>query len=178
MYLTIAFFLVVVKESNEFVANINSTNNPNESIFLINPINQMKKSKETSGKCGDNISFLLDSDTLTLTGSGPMYNFTQDGSPWYDERNSIKKVIMSNGISTIGAYSFYFCYELVSIEIPQSVTEIYTHAFDACRTMESVTLPDNIRIIDENVFYQCRKQSISQTQSFHLVNIHLHHAIL
>ena len=42
---------------------------------------------EDSGKCGDDLSWSLSGDTLTITGSGAMYDFSESTmAPWYDYR--------------------------------------------------------------------------------------------
>ena len=49
-------------------------------------------SAATSGKCGDNLTWVLDSyGTLTISGTGPMWDYSSYSyTPWYGNRN-IKK---------------------------------------------------------------------------------------
>ena len=48
--------------------------------------------------------------------------------PW-DAIKSIKQVIIKNGVTSIGNYAFSGCYNLTSIEIPDTVTHIEKRHF-------------------------------------------------
>ena len=94
---------------------------------------------ESSGSCGDNITWTLDDDdNLTLTGSGQMYNYTN--SPWYE--NNVKTVKFVGNITGIGSSAFRGCSSLESIEIPNSVTSIGYAAFEYCSRLKKVYITD------------------------------------
>ena len=48
----------------------------------------------------------VDSETLYVTGSGPMPDFEEGKQPWNDKKNSINKVIVSENITEIGNNAF------------------------------------------------------------------------
>lgn len=48
----------------------------------------------------------VDSETLYVTGSGPMPDFEDGKQPWNDKKNSINKVIVSENITAIGKNAF------------------------------------------------------------------------
>ena len=82
----------------------------------------------TTGRC----TWTLDDEgTLTISGNGNMGNYDNyQKTPWYRYyRDSIKRVIIENGVTTISSYSFYYCTNLASIIIPDSVTSIGHDAF-------------------------------------------------
>ena len=96
---------------------------------------------ESSGSCGDNITWTLDDDdNLTLTGSGQMadYNETYE-HPWSD---NVKTVKFAGDITGIGSSAFRGCSSLTSIEIPNSVTSIGKYAFDGCISLKKVYITD------------------------------------
>ena len=65
-----------------------------------------------SGKCGDNLTWSLDTDTgvLTISGTGYMYNWNYYGDvPWFSNRSSIKTVVIGDSVTSIGACAFYNC---------------------------------------------------------------------
>ena len=64
------------------------------------------------------------------------YRFT----PWYISRESIKEVVIENGIESIGDYTFYDCTGLTSINIPDSVTSIGDSAFGNCAALNKVNI--------------------------------------
>ena len=65
-----------------------------------------------SGECGDqgdNVTWTLDSEgTLVISGTGKMadylYNSSvyQTNTPWFERRKVIKRVIISNGVESVG----------------------------------------------------------------------------
>ena len=67
--------------------------------------------------------------TLTITGSGDMTDFSEsENAPWYGERSNIKTIIISDGITHVGAYAFRgITYS--SITIPVSVESFGNRAF-------------------------------------------------
>ena len=93
---------------------------------------------------------LSDDGTLTISGTDmPDYN------PWYSKLENIKKVVIENGVTNIGAAAFSDCSGLTSITIPNSVTSIGLCAFKNCSALISVTIPNSITSIEMQTFYQC-----------------------
>ena len=73
-----------------------------------------------TGQCGDNLYWEFDEDsgTLTITGSGAMYNCSNASDwGWHSVRSTIQSVVLPNEITTIGNYAFYSCTELKMIDI-------------------------------------------------------------
>ena len=88
---------------------------------------------ETSGKCGENLTWELDSTgtTLTIKGTGAMYDWETAKSPWYSNR-TIQTVSLPDGLTNIGNYAFGYCSSITSINIPDTVTSIGVSAFHGC----------------------------------------------
>ena len=85
------------------------------SLFVVFP---HAVSAETSGVCGDNLTWTLDDEgTLTISGTGEMYDFTayyigsSSNAPWHDRL--VKKVVISDGVASIGINAFVFNTEIV-----------------------------------------------------------------
>ena len=111
----------------------------------------------SSGTCGDNLTWFLDDEgILIISGSGAMYNF--DLSEYVNEfesRDSIRTVIISEGVTKIGNYAFCDCVNLTNISIPNSVVSIGTSAFKGCISLEGITLPNSITQIGFTAFRGC-----------------------
>ena len=109
-----------------------------------------------SGKCGDNVTYTLDSNgTLTISGSGDMANYSNYVySPFH--YGGIQKVIIQDGVTSIGNYAFYSCTGLISIVIPDSMTKIGESAFFGCTGLTSIVIPDSVTYINTLAFYNCR----------------------
>ena len=100
-----------------------------------------------SGKCGDNLTWSLDTDTgvLTISGTGYMYNWSSDTNvPWYSNRSSIKTVVIGDSVTSIEDLAFFDCTSLTSVTIPDSVTRIGYEAFGGCIRLTSITNPDSV----------------------------------
>ncbi len=108
-----------------------------------------------SGSCGENLSWALDSDgVLTISGTGDMTDFVQF-LPWYDYCGSIKKVVILDGVTSIGKGAFSCCSRLASVTIPDSVTSIGDRAFEICEYLTSVTIPEGVTSIGNYTFFEC-----------------------
>ena len=95
--------------------------------------------------------------TLEITGQGDMY--TSYGSPWNQNRQYVRKVTISNGITSIGNSAFSGCEALRSVEMPDSVLTIGSSAFWGCKTMPSIKLSKNLTSIGDQAFYNCNALS-------------------
>ena len=116
----------------------------------------LRKPKATSGTCGDSLSFLINSDTLTISGTGGMTDYTfQDAAPWFDDRDPVSYVVIENGATTIGSCAFYKFDNLISVDIPNTVTIIGPTSFRECTLLSSITIPDSVEKIGEYAFNLC-----------------------
>ena len=108
-----------------------------------------------SGRCGVDVTFTLDdSGLLTISGTGMMYDyFVTSRIPW--SRDKVKRVVIEQGITNIGAYAFYYCSALTDVTISDSVTSIGELAFCQCVNLSSVSIPDSVTIIDHMAFLNC-----------------------
>jgi hypothetical protein len=67
---------------------------------------------------------------------------------------SLETVIVTGGAS-IADEAFKYCRYLMSITIPDSVTNIGKEAFEGCTGLTSITIPDSVTIIGVYVFKDC-----------------------
>lgn len=110
-----------------------------------------------SGTCGKNLTWKLDHEgVLTISGTGAMTSWTSSlPAPWHSNRSKVKKVIISNGVTSIGEYAFSLCVNLTSVTIPDSVTFIEGRAFGFCSSLTGIVIPNRVMSIGECSFWGC-----------------------
>lgn len=109
-----------------------------------------------SGMCGEDVMWELTSDvTLTISGSGEMDNFHPGDSPWYNTREDVCNVIISSGVTNIGANAFLNCSNLSNVDISDTVTIIGERAFAECANLTEITIPQNVTTIYSGVLEGC-----------------------
>ena len=116
--------------------------------------NPIVASAAISNYIGDGLSWEYDSSsrTLTISGTGKMKNLNGINSiPWRVRASEIKKVIISDGVESIGNYAFAMFSNLKYIEIPNSVQEIGNYVFYNSG-LEAVEMNSTTRIIHESAF--------------------------
>ncbi len=102
---------------------------------------------EKSGTCGEHLTWTLDNNgTLTVSGTGRMAHFF---TGWSDYAQEIKKVILPEGLTSIGESAFSNCVNLKEISIPDSVVQIEYYAFrNTALTADSANWENSICYID------------------------------
>ncbi len=115
---------------------------PAESIELYRADNILKNynifpiGSSSYGSYGDNLSWVFSNDgVLTISGTGAMKNisgsnyFCYEGDLLKYFRNSVKNIIVSDGVTTIGTGMCDMCNHLTSVYLPKSITKIESDAF-------------------------------------------------
>ena len=94
------------------------------------------------------------------------YKVTSIGEYAFYDCDSIKSIVIPNGIISIEDCAFCRCRFLTSIDIPNSVLSIGEYAFDYCYGLTSITVPNSVTIIGNGAFRYCRNlASISMPDS-------------
>ena len=120
-----------------------------------------------NGTCGatgneSNLIWALDGEspncTLYIGGTGAMKDYLYDQlseREWHGSVGSIKSIVIGEGVTSIGNYSFRECTNLTSATIGNSVTSIGNAAFYKCSGLTSVTIPNSVTSIGKWVFVDC-----------------------
>lgn len=101
--------------------------------------------KDKLQSCGieeNTVFWELDQDgVLKISGQGEMQNWENETEvPWSEQRQEIKKVEITEGVTSVGRYAFSNCINAAEIVIPDSVQEIGEYAFFNCNGLSSVTI--------------------------------------
>jgi hypothetical protein len=100
----------------------------------------------------------LSNDTLTISGTGDMENYSSSSLiPWDSYKSSITAAVIEYGVTDIAFAAFAGCFNLTSVTISNSVTNIRFRAFADCSSLTSVTIPNSVTGgVDNSVFSKCR----------------------
>ena len=119
----------------------------------------------TCGKNGDNVTWKLTSDgTLTISGTGDMADFELldtkrwwlgTNTPWCGIRQSIERIKIDNGVTSIGIGAFFDCFNLNEICFGENLEEIRGNAFYDCIALAKVAIPDSVTSIGDLAFCAC-----------------------
>ena len=110
---------------------------------------------QTSGTCGANLTWTLSNGVLTITGTGPMFDYNWHETPWFENGSSISSVVIDNGVTSIGGHAFDECSQLTSIFIPDSITSIGECAFKGCSSLTSIMGGNGLTSIGYCAFQHC-----------------------
>ena len=100
-----------------------------------------------------------DNKTITISGKGEMPDFDNTSSgkrcPWEDKKSEIDKVVIEEGVTTIGQNAFSKCIRLSEVQIPKTVTTIGSDAFKGCNTLRQIDIPGSVKSVMPFAFHEC-----------------------
>ena len=109
-----------------------------------------------SGKFGDNITWTLEKNVLTLSGNGATFDFNADVvNPSIESmyRNKVSTLVIGEGITSVGKNAFNGFYYLENVSFPSTLEQIGERAFyDA--NIKSLNFPENcaLSVIEKEAF--------------------------
>ena len=116
--------------------------NGNRSSALYESIAQ-QSNDVASGTCGNNLKWSYDSGTLIISGKGEMddYGYYSEDSyypPWHLKKDSIKAIIIEQGVTSIGEHAFSDCTSLLILSLPRSLKSVGFWAFSGCEVVTDI----------------------------------------
>ena len=61
---------------------------------------------------------------------------------------TLKKVIIPEGVKTIGIMAFASCSSLIDVELPKSIVTLSNHSFAFCSSLKNIILNSNVIVLD------------------------------
>lgn len=113
---------------------------------------------EISGKLGTKLTWSIDkaSKTLTINNKGQMISFSTTEAPWKNYKSYFDAVVINDGCANVGAWAFNGCKNIVSVDLPSSISTIDESAFYGCG-IKKIEIPYGVTSIGYRSFLGCRQ---------------------
>lgn len=116
------------------------------------------KLADSTGGTHGSLSWDYNADTrkLTIGGSGEMADFAApDSIVWRAVLTSAQRIVIEEGVTSVGSYAFYYMPALTEVSLPNSLTKIGDYAFAYCSALTDITLPHGLTSIGKSAFEAC-----------------------
>lgn len=119
-------------------------------VMLLTSVNSW--AQETNGTCGEDVTWTynVETHTLTIGGTGAMYDYPVGNQPWYDFRSAIENVVIESGVTSIGIDAFDNCARIKNVYVlryddsdqDNPLTELGQSVFDDNSAFSKIYVPD------------------------------------
>lgn len=109
------------------------------------------------GMCGEDLRWSYDGSTLTISGSGAMDDFQEGAAPWQEYEDSIRKVVFTGSVTSVGSFAFKDCDWLSEVYFGDAMHTIGEQAFKDCDVLQSIILPASFRRFGKECFMGCKQ---------------------
>jgi len=106
------------------------------------------------GSAGASVNWKLrDDGTLVIYGEGSMlYLEDEAGQPWAAYKSQITRLVIEEGVVSIGRNNFYGYSGITEVVLPESLMSIEEFAFYGCRGITEIKIPARVFYIGEYAF--------------------------
>lgn len=101
--------------------------------------------------CGEDLTWVYADGVLTISGTGDMDDLSA-GAPWDGYVTSIQKVVLSGGVTSVGAGAFDGYTNLTAVDFGSSLRQIGERAFQGCTGLTEISLPATFRLFGASCF--------------------------
>ena len=117
-----------------------NTDNPRTLVLTQDTILTAEFALTLSGQCGDDLYWAYDeaNKTISITGSGDMYDYTKSTQPWLLFQEQITEVTTSNTTTSIGTSAFEGCIRLGKVSLGYGMENIAANAFAECKRLYDI----------------------------------------
>lgn len=99
--------------------------------------------------CGDDLDWSVADGVLTIRGTGAMYDYTVDGTPWAKYNDEITSVRVSEGVTRVGDFAFSGS-AVSEVSLPESLLELGDEVFFDCPNLQRLHLPAGVRSLSSD----------------------------
>lgn len=128
------------------------------------------------GSCGPNAIYYYKGGILVIKGTGEIVDST-----WANEENgkynvNINRVIIDEGITSIGEATFiksdyfFISMDLYNVTLPSTLTNIGERAFLDWEELKDINIPDSVNSIGDDAFYKCYALDAATIEKIKAIN--------
>lgn len=108
----------------------------------------IEKNNNSAGK----IKWHIEGSVLRISGTHEMPDYEIGNAPWETYRESIRTVIIDDGVKSIGSNAFNGFQNLKNVVLSKTVESIGESAFSDCDRLTAVAVPDSVANVGDNAF--------------------------
>ena len=106
-------------------------------------------------QCGEDLWWRYEDGTLVISGTGDMDDY-EDGAPWLEYKDSIREVVFTGDVTSVGACAFTDYDSLKTVAFGDAMHTIGYRAFKSCDGLMEISLPSTFRKFGEECFMGCK----------------------
>lgn len=72
------------------------------------------------------------------------------------QQTAVKRIVIPDGLKTVGASAFRGCENLTRINLPDTVETVGSHAFYNCKSLATASLSNQLKTLGAFAFYNCK----------------------
>ncbi len=104
----------------------------------------------------DSVNWSVNDEGLLRIYGQQVYDRTYSSDyPWYEYRDSVKKVVIEDGVLALGRYAFLGYTNLTDVVIGNGMTELPDSGFANCTSLANIKLPESLKSTSINAFSNC-----------------------
>ncbi|MCQ2500531.1 MAG: Ig-like domain-containing protein, partial [Lachnospiraceae bacterium] len=90
------------------------------------------------------LTWKIEDGTLIVSGSGEMEDHDwEDAYPWFDEKNNFTRLVVEEGVTTVGSNAFSYYSNLAEATLPSTLTTLKECAFFYCTSLRTLNMGGN-----------------------------------
>ncbi|MCD8383606.1 MAG: leucine-rich repeat protein [Clostridiales bacterium] len=109
----------------------------------------------TAAPCGSSLTWTWSENTLTVSGTGAMYDLTGQTRGWEALTEKTAAVVLEDGVTSVGAGAFRGMIAVTSVTLPDTVTAVGDSAFYGCTGLTRLTFPAGLTALGTDALSGC-----------------------
>lgn len=112
---------------------------------------------------GKSLGLTFQTETLEIPGSVEVWDDCGFAG------NQHKTIVVGEGVTYIGNYGLFGCYNATSVTLPSTLKRIGNDAFNGCKSLTAIEIPDSVTYIDDGAFATVPLASIELPQGLEYI---------